>query len=153
MVHIKTVIETFVDLQAQLVTELRRTFGTRDWRYLTDIPRKGELEVNGTLWIYEVHGTGVRFSSDRGSVDMNRHLDGDPRAFDVGRLAEYLASIGQTRLAWDGKVIEFDYERGSSILAQMHAAGTIQRVKSCDGEMYTLPPQTSTPAAGSAAGT
>ena len=140
MVHIKTVIETFVDLQAQLVTELRRTFGTRDWRYLTDIPRKGELEVNGTLWIYEVHGTGVRFSSDRGTVDMNRSLEGDPRAFDAGRLAEYLASVGQPPLYFGEKVIEFDYERGPAVLAEMHAAGAIQRVGSCDGELYLLSP-------------
>lgn len=140
MVHIKAIIETFVDLQAQLVTELKRTLGPRDWRYLTDLPRKGELESNSTLWRYGVHGTGVRFSSDRGIVDMNRHLEGDPRAFDAGRLAEYLASIGQPRLAWGGEVIDFDYERGSAILAEMHAAGAIQRVGSCDGEIYMLPP-------------
>lgn len=140
MVHIKAIIETFVDLQAQLVTELKRTLGTRDWRYLTDLPRKGELEAHGTLWRYEVHGTGVRFSSDRGTVDMNRHLEGDPRAFDAGRLAEYLASIGQPRLTWGTKVIAFDYEQGSAILADMHAAGAIQRVGSGDGEIYRLPP-------------
>ena len=73
---------------------------------------------------------------------MNRHLDGDSRAFDAGRLAEYLASIGQPRLAWGEKGVEFDYEQGPAILAEMHAAGAIQRVGSCDGEIYTLPPDT-----------
>ncbi len=138
MIHIKAIIGTFVDLQAQLVIELKRTLGARDWRYLTDLPRKGELTANGTLWTYEVHGTGVRFSSDRGIVDMNRHLDGSPRDFDAGRLAEYLASVGQPPLYFGEKVIEFDYERGPAILADMHAAGAIQRVGSCDGEIYRL---------------
>lgn len=140
MVHMKAVIETFVELQAQLVAELKRTLGARDWHYLTDLPRKGELEADGALWRYEVHGTGVRFSSGRGVVDMNRHLDGEPRVFDAGRLAEYLASIGQPRLCWEEKVIEFDYAQGPAILAQMHAAGAIQRVASSDGEIYLLSP-------------
>jgi hypothetical protein len=138
MVNIKAIIRTFVDLQAQLVIELKRTLGSRDWQYLTDIPRKGELEANGTLWRYEVHGTGVRFFSSHGIVDMNRDLNGDPRSFDAGRLAEYLSSIGQNSVVWAGRIIEFDYERGPSILREMHATGAIQRVGSCDGELYTL---------------
>lgn len=140
MVPIKAIIESFVELQAQLVSQLKRTLGARDWRYLTDLPRKGELEASGTPWRYEVHGTGVRFSSDRGIVDMNRQLDGDPRAFDAGRLAEYLISIRQPRVAWVERVFEFDYERGPAVLAEMHAAGAIQRVGSCDGELYLLSP-------------
>ena len=139
MVDIKAVIRIFIDLQAQLVIELKRALGSRDWHYLTDIPRKGELEANGTLWRYEVHGTGVCFSSDRGIVDMNRHLDGDPRSFDAGRLAEYLSSIGQNSVVWAERVVEFDYEQGPSILREMHATGAIQRIGSYDGELYKLP--------------
>ena len=71
---------------------------------------------------------------------MNRQLDGDPRAFDAGRLAEYLASVGQPRVAWVEKVIEFDYEQGPAVLAELHAAGAIQRVGACDGELYRLSP-------------
>jgi hypothetical protein len=143
MDNIKAIIRTFVDLQVQLVTELKRTLGSKDWHYLTDVPRKGELEANGTFWRYEVHGTGVRFFSDCGVVDMNRHLDGDPRSFDAGRLAEYLSSIGQNSVVWTDRVMEFDYEHGPSILREVHATGAIQRAGSCDGELYTLPPSSS----------
>lgn len=139
MVNIETIIETFVDLQSQLIFELKRTLGARDWRYLTDIPRRGELNVDGMLWQYEIHGTGVRFYSDRGIIDMNRHLDGDPRLFDAGRLAEYLSSVGQSSVVWEGNTLYFDYEHGPSILRQMHANGAIQRIEGCDGELYTLP--------------
>jgi hypothetical protein len=138
MVKIETIIETFVGLQSQLVFELKRTLGARDWRYLTDIPRRGELHVGGMQWQYEVHGTGVRFYSDRGLIDMNRHLDADPRSFDAGRLVEYLSSVGQNSVVWAGNPVYFDYEHGPSILRQMHANGAIQRIEGCDGELYTL---------------
>lgn len=138
MVNIETIIKRFVELQSRLVFELKRALGARDWHYLTDVPRSGELYVDGMLWRYDVHGTGVRFISNRGIVDMNRHLDADPTSFDAGRLAEYLSSVGQNSVVWKGTPTFFDYESGPSILRQMHANGTIQQKASSDGELYTL---------------
>lgn len=138
---IETVIRTFTNLQTQLVGELKRTLGPRDWHYLTDVPRKGNISINDTPWQYKVHGTGVRFSSAHGTVDMNRNLDGDPSLFDAGRLAEYLSSIGQKSVVWADRVVEFDYDHGPSILREMHATGALQRAEFCDGELYRLPSQ------------
>jgi hypothetical protein len=83
-----------------------------------------------------VHGTGIRFLFDLGSVDMNRQLDGDARAFDAWRLAEYFDSVGQSLPVSEEADIALSGQRWQRILRTMCTSGAIRRLESTDGELF-----------------
>lgn len=65
----------------------------RDWRFLTDFPRSGELRLGGESWMFKRHGAGLMFTNSAGMVvDIHRDIV-TPQAFDAYRLAQYIESL------------------------------------------------------------
>jgi len=135
------VLRTFAQLQMSLIAALRGELGARDWRFLMDVPRRGEFKYEGDVWRYSVHGMGIRFEGPGGSVDANRGLDRFPSAFDSGRIVEYIQSQGAGNVSWRGRGHLFDYDSAPSLLRQIADAGEIARVEGdhTEDELYTVP--------------
>ena len=132
------VLRAFVELQLRLIGALKDRLGARDWHFLLDVPKRGTVECDGEAWQYKVHGTGIRFEGDLGSIDANRDLDRFPGAFDAGRLVEYLRSQGAAEVYWRGRVYAFDYDEGPALLRKLSEAGDISRVHGVDGDLYLV---------------
>lgn len=132
-------ISEYVALQSSIMQTFRRELGSRDWECATDIPRRGLLVVQAREWSWQVHGTGVRFTSDGTVVDMNRHIGGDLESFDAGRLAEYGTSKGGAMVKFEGVVTSFDHDSGPGLLRSLQKAGRIDAVAGVAGEVYRLP--------------
>jgi hypothetical protein len=85
-----------------------------DFKYLTDFPRAGELEIDGELWRFSKHGVGVRFVRKMPTpcvvIDMHNNF-GDSAYIDSWRASKYLLSIA---VIYDIKEIERDIDGLSS---------------------------------------
>ncbi len=135
---VSSVIEEYINIQELLVSGLKKELGERDWHHVSDVPRTGDLTLDGETWHYSVHGAGVRFTSRGCSIDMNRRLDGSPYAFDAGRIAEFLETAENRRVRWGDDEIVFDHERGAALLREMCAMGELVRVEDDTGELFLL---------------
>jgi hypothetical protein len=62
----KDSIFRFVELQCQLVLEFMRTHpDVKDFTWLLDFPKAGEVFVGGDEWRFIRHGSGLRFEKKR----------------------------------------------------------------------------------------
>lgn len=100
----RTELQVFVGLQVSLVTTLMGYMPVGEWQpgfaealsiSRTNLPRTGELEVEGATWKYQFHGGGVEFwgTAPRRTIDCHIHLD-RPDLFDAWRLERYFGSLG-----------------------------------------------------------
>ena len=133
-----TRIHDYVNLQVLLITCLKDSLGPRDWTYLLDVPRQGAINPAGEEWKYFRHGTGIRFERQGIVVDANRHLEADPATFDVGRLVDYLSSLGDSAVLVDGRMHEFDYHSGPELLQPLIEQGVVEQMPQLVGEIYIL---------------
>jgi len=87
-------VREYVSLQSVLQDEFFRcNAAVRDWKYLTDLPRRGYIHVLGKNWTYTRHGLGVRFESGEGAVvDVHNQLL-DKKIVDAHRIGEYIYSV------------------------------------------------------------
>ena len=133
------IIEEYVKLQCDLISELKKEFGyNRDWKYLLDIPKRGQIKMRGKNWSFVVHGGGVRFYRENAIVDMNRNIDGKSSVFDAGRLAEYLESKKEEEVIYNKEVRLFNFETGPGILHELCNSNEIKRIELLPGEIYEL---------------
>jgi hypothetical protein len=138
-IDLLVLLRTFVQLQLKLITALKAQLGAKDWHLLIDVPRRGQVELEGRGWRYSVHGTGIRFDGGGCSVDANRGLGRFPSAFDAGRIVEYVRSKGTDEVSWRGSSYRLDYDSTPSLLRQLAESGDIVRVAEADGELYVVP--------------
>lgn len=138
MRKVESHIKDFCILQKRLVKALKETIPNADYEYLLDMPKTGVICLDGHDWVYQVHGVGVRFSYNGISVDMNRDLHKSASAFDAGRIAEYLASMDETKVIHQGNAIEFNYHTGADVLRELATAKQIERAIEVSGEAYEL---------------
>lgn len=136
MRNIESHIKDFCILQKRLVEALKQTIPNADYEYLLDMPKTGVVYLDGRNWAYQVHGVGVRFSYHGISIDMNRDLHKSASAFDAGRIAEYLASMDETKVMHKGNVIEFNHHTGAAVLRELATAKQIERTAEVSGEAY-----------------
>jgi hypothetical protein len=86
-------LEEFVALQSVLQEELFKSNAkVQDWKYLTDLPRRGYVHAQGEKWKYSRHGLGVRFENEDGIVvDVHNHLL-KKGVVDAHRMNEFIVS-------------------------------------------------------------
>ncbi|MGR6655868.1 DUF6896 domain-containing protein [Pseudomonas mosselii] len=89
----------FVELQCQLVLEFMRTHpDVKDFTWLLDFPKAGEVFVGGDKWRFIRHGLGLRFEKKACQscwvVDVHKCFD-DPRIIDDWRLLQFFESSGE----------------------------------------------------------
>lgn len=135
---VKSLIREYVGIQAVILAKFREELGERDWVYLTDVPRRGTIQVHDQEWAFTKHGTGVRFENGRTVIDANRHLEACSGIFDAGRVADYAESLGEKAALWRDDVIKLDYSRLSSGLREMSRCGEISKCTDLHGEIYRL---------------
>jgi hypothetical protein len=93
-VEFSKVVRDFIFLQSKLRNEfLDQNKKSTDWKYLTDLRRKGIVSISGEEWMYALHGAGVRFESHEGLVvDIHKFILIE-NVVDAHRICEYIYSI------------------------------------------------------------
>jgi hypothetical protein len=91
-----SVLSQFCKTQAQLMTALTSLYPQmRFTQQVLNLPRQGQVDIDGATWTFQRHGAGLRFTSalDGRVVDMHENL---PRSdvIDAWRLLQYLESQG-----------------------------------------------------------
>nr|WP_147426773.1 hypothetical protein [Trinickia fusca] len=94
-----------------------------DWKYLTNLPRRGHIRALDMEWAYTRHGVGLRFVNGDGVVvDMHDHiLKGD--VIDAHRMCEYIIST-QNNFNDDVKL----YSKCEQALTDLESIGVIEKV-------------------------
>lgn len=90
-----SLVRAFVALQRRLVDALRLANpAARDFRFMFNFPKTGEVTVEGEPWRFDRHGAGVAFTSTSGViVDVHRGFE-QPDVVDAWRLVRYLETSG-----------------------------------------------------------
>lgn len=87
-------IKMFISTQEKLTKALLMKYpDCTNHSLLFNLPKRGEIEVDGRCWNFKKHGVGVEFSNvDDGTiVDVCERID-QPNLFDEWRLSLYLES-------------------------------------------------------------
>lgn len=89
----------FVELQCQLVLAFMRLYPeAKDFKWLVDFPRRGEMLVNGDQWRFIRHGAGLRFEKitcePHWVVDVHKNFN-EPRIIDEWRILQFFESCGE----------------------------------------------------------
>lgn len=126
-------VKRFCILQSELQEKfIEKNSISNDWKYLTDLPRRGDLSVRGEKWNYVRHGLGVRFVGESGIViDVHRDIL-NRRVVDAHRVCEYILSV--TNFEVDGVDI---YQRCVEYLRGMEKGGLLKKMDA-DGEAWLL---------------
>lgn len=87
-------IKTFISIQRRLTEALLDKYPEcRNYLLLFNLPKCGEVILNGVHWNYKKHGSGVEFRcSDGRVVDVCERLD-EPDLFSEWRISLYLQSV------------------------------------------------------------
>ncbi|MGU7773981.1 DUF6896 domain-containing protein [Burkholderia sp. MR1-5-21] len=103
-----------------------------DWKYLTDLPRHGYVNVLGEKWDYRRHGLGVRFEGEHGLVvDIHNYIL-SRGVVDAHRICEYILST--TKEIEDGVDV---YRDCAEALRNMELVGVVKKMD-VDGEAWVL---------------
>lgn len=90
-------IHEFISLQVKLVDAfLQANLAARDYEWLLDFPKKGDINVDGEVWQFSKHGKGVKFFKTPPAhlskiVDVHCHIN-NPKLVDYWRLSQYFSS-------------------------------------------------------------
>ncbi len=115
-------IRELLVLQERLVAAFRNAFPrSRDWQFLLDFPSFGELNLDGAMWSFRKHGSGLRFVSSQGVIVDAHCWLGRPELFDAWRLLQYVESVVPR-----AEVPASEAELEAS-LEQLHGSGQIER--------------------------
>jgi hypothetical protein len=100
-------------IQQRLLEEISANYSIE--KYLSSVPKNGEVFVNSAQWIYKKHGAGIRFTNSDGVVvDAHTICQDALGAFDAWRILLYAESLGLSDL---------DEREVSSILASLRDKG------------------------------
>lgn len=130
-------VRRFVELQAALLTALHTQHAADlDPRYwLREVPRNGDVTLQGRTWGYFRHGAGFTFIEEGSEREVNAHNNTDVLEYvDAWRLRCYFGSLGRTGV----KLIERAlgrrgarlYDAAEELLARLHAAGDLIKYES-----------------------
>ena len=87
------ILKRFSSLQKGLLSALGEKYNLQD-AFLSELPWKGEIEVNGSHWTFVKHGRGVRFTNEMsGVIDSHVINPNAPDAFDSWGVVQYLESV------------------------------------------------------------
>lgn len=91
-------IREFVKLQNDLLLKFSTQFpNSKDFKWLLDFPKSGQLRLFDSNWTFYKHGVGLRFV--KSSVDVPIVVDihksfAEPNCIDLWRLSQYFQSCG-----------------------------------------------------------
>jgi hypothetical protein len=87
-------IKLLASLQRSLVAcFLKAHASAEDWKFLCDIPSRGNISCDGQFWFFVKHGVGIEFTSVSGQVvDAHRYFRSQPSAIDAHRLGSFIRS-------------------------------------------------------------
>jgi len=101
--------------------------GVSDFRFLTDFPKSGVLEIDGEVWVYKKHGLGYVFQERDGCiVDVHNSFERGSHVFDAHRLAEYVVSLNGGKMPDE---ISGLYSKIEAALEDLEGGGVLRRVK------------------------
>ncbi len=131
-------IQLFVELQKGLWEKLRESIGEDIDELLFNIPKNGEVDLSGDIWVYSKHGLGVCFTNlkTKRKVDLHK-ADSGAECFDVYGLSTYFGSLGnkgQKILNKYGMESESYLERIGMLVDKLEKSGDIDK----KGEAYEL---------------
>jgi hypothetical protein len=93
---VNKLLEEYVSLQEKLCQTLQKKFGEVKDKFLTSIPKSGELCVEGLKWNFQKHGSGVLFTNNKTNVKVDIHeMFVASNLFDQWRLRIYIGSLGK----------------------------------------------------------
>ena len=91
-------IREFLKLQNDLLLEFSKKFpDAKDFKWLLNFPKSGQLCLLDSTWTFVKHGEGLRFVKGSESVpivvDIHKSF-GEPNCLDLWRLKQYCQSCG-----------------------------------------------------------
>jgi hypothetical protein len=93
---VNKLLEEYVSLQAKLHQAFQNKFGEVKDKFLTSIPKTGELSVEDLKWDFQKHGSGVIFTNKKTNVKIDVHeMFVASNLFDQWRLRIYIGSLGK----------------------------------------------------------
>lgn len=107
----------FVELQTRLTRSFAESHpDAKDWKWLLDFPKSGELLIDSDQWRFVKHGAGLRFErlthEPHWVVDIHKCFD-EPKIIDSWRLLQFCESCGD----------RVDESQISSLLSEMCSEG------------------------------
>ncbi|CEJ43041.1 hypothetical protein ABFO19_10160 [Xanthomonas citri pv. glycines] len=89
----------FVNLQCRLMSGFSEKYpAVKDWKWLSDFPRNGEIMIDFDQWKFARHGSGLRFKrvnrEPNWVVDIHKFID-KPKTVDSWRLLQFYESCGE----------------------------------------------------------
>lgn len=92
-------IYSYVSLQARIIISFFDKYPfCKDFKFLLDFPKQGEVIVDDEVWVFLKHGKGLCFKNKAGCiVDVHSDID-NSKIFDVWRLAQYFIKVTEDGL-------------------------------------------------------
>lgn len=105
---LRSQVAGFSEIQADLLSRFAAEFPGATENLLLNSPKRGELRVRSTRWVFLKHGLGLRFTDlDQGLViDAHKLYPGIRSPIDAWRLVQYLESTGMVGLTERGVAAE-----------------------------------------------
>lgn len=94
--NLNKLIQQLICYQVALMSAFIALYpGLKDWQFLLDFPKSGEVEIDGHVWVFNKHGAGLLFRnvSTGEVVDVHKYID-NTEIFDSWRLEQFLDSVG-----------------------------------------------------------
>lgn len=89
-------LKEYVDLQIKLAQVFQDEFGQVKDKFLTAIPKEGEISCEGSIWHFKKHGSGVIFIENTSKVKVDIHeMAIEATLFDQWRVRTYFGSLGK----------------------------------------------------------
>lgn len=101
--NLNKLIQQLICYQVALISAFIRLHpGLKDWQFLLDFPKSGEIEIDSHVWIFNKHGSGLLFRnvSTGEVVDVHKHIN-NMEIFDAWRLEQFLDSVGVSSDEYD----------------------------------------------------
>jgi len=131
-------IQTFVKLQQALWTLLLTSISDDPGEFLANVPKNGEIILNGKIWKYKKHGLGVCFIEENTKTKIDFHrADSGAECFDAWGLSLFFGSLGnkgQKILNEYGMASESYTNRINFLLIDLEESGEIIQ----KGEAYEI---------------
>lgn len=94
--NLNKLIQQFLCYQVALISAFITLYPDLKYRqFLLDFPKSGEVEIDGHVWVFNKHGSGLLFRnvSTGEVVDIHKYID-NTEIFDSWRLEQFLNSVG-----------------------------------------------------------
>lgn len=131
-------VRLFVKLQEALWEALLELLSGDTGEFLSNVPRNGEVILNGVSWTYTKHGLGVCFLNSKAKVKVDFHrIESGAECFDAWGLSTYFGSLGnkgQKMLSEYGMKSKSHLVRITSLISDLQESSEVTE----KGEAYEL---------------